>query len=208
MKIKVIILSAALALSPMLTWAASSAEDQLRAFIRTVPAAQGEFTQQTQDASGNTQAGQKGQFVFRRPGQFRWDVLAPFAQHIISDGKQLFQYDPDLEQVTVRGVDESIGTSPAAILFGTASLESSFELSEQGQKDGLDWLRAKPLSADAGFAYVEIGFAKGLPQRLVLKDAFDQTTLIDFTALQANPALKSDTFTFTAPAGVDVVQIQ
>lgn len=196
-----------LSLVPTLSAAASQAADQLRAFIRTVPAAQGQFTQQTQDASGRTQSLQSGSFIFRRPGQFRWDVAAPYEQQIVSDGKKIYQYDPDLAQVTLRDVDESIGTSPAAILFGTASLEHSFELSEQGQREGLDWLRAKPLSADAGFAYVDIGFANGKPKRLILKDAFDQSTHIEFTQITVNPQLKADVFTFTVPAGVDLVQM-
>lgn len=208
MTIKSFLAATVLAVSPLASWAADTAADQLKSFIRTVPAAQGEFSQQTQSATGSPQNSQTGKFVFRRPGQFRWDVAQPYEQQIVSDGKQLYQYDPDLAQVTVRGVDASIGTSPAAILFGTASLESSFELSEEGQHDGLDWLRAKPISSDAGFAYVDIGFKQGKPQRLLLKDAFDQTTLIEFTQLQVNPSLAADTFTFTAPDGVDVVQIQ
>lgn len=208
MKIKTFLLAAVMMASPLVSGAAGTAADQLKSFIRAVPAAQGEFSQHTRDAAGNPQSTQMGTFVFRRPGQFRWDVLKPYEQQIVSDGKQLYQYDPDLAQVTVRGVDASIGTSPAAILFGTASLESSFQLSEEGQQEGLDWLRAKPLSPDAGFAYVDIGFKQGKPQRLLLKDAFDQTTLIEFSSLQVNPNLPADTFTFTAPEGVDVVEIQ
>jgi outer membrane lipoprotein carrier protein len=145
--------------------------------------------------------------VFQRPGQFKWHVQRPYEQLIVSDGKLLYQYDPDLAQVTERGVDQSIGASPAAILFGTGNLEDSFRLVEQDARDGLEWIRATPLQSDAGFSYVDIGFKDREPRRLELQDSFGQTTYIDFTGLEPNPRITLGTFTFKAPAGVDVVSM-
>src|SRR3546814_13855250 len=78
-----------------------------------------DFTQQRLDQNSQGRPAQSGQFSFKRPGQFKWAVVKPYEQLIISDGKRVYQYDPDLAQVPERGVDQSIGASPAAIIFGS-----------------------------------------------------------------------------------------
>src|SRR5690606_5775939 len=104
-----------LSLSP-LTAAAADARTQLKAFVSQVNSATGKFTQTTTGPQGGAQRAQSGDFAFQRPGKFKWAVSQPYEQLVISHGQQLFQYDPDLAQVTTRQVDQAIGTSPAAIL--------------------------------------------------------------------------------------------
>lgn len=197
---------AVLALSPTLVLAAN-AQEQLRAFVTTVTSATGSFSQYTVNDQGRTQPAQTGVFSFQRPGKFKWAVQKPYEQLVISDGRQVFQYDPDLAQVTERKVDAAIGTSPAAILFGSGSLEQSFDVSALPAKDGVDWLRAKPRTADAGFSRVDIGMKNNLPVRVELLDSFGQTTRVDLSGIQANPQLPAKEFQFTAPKGVDVVKM-
>ncbi len=186
---------------------AASAVEQLRSFVANTPAAKGSFVQQTRRPNAQGGPQQSGVFFFQRPGRFKWEVIKPYEQLLISDGKQLFQYDPDLAQVTVRDVGDAIGSSPAQILFGSAPLEQSFTVSELPARGGVEWLRAVPKSPDAGFARVDIGFKGGLPVSLELNDAFGQTTQIDFTNMERNPAVSADTFRFTPPKGVDVVRM-
>ncbi|MDX3907685.1 MAG: outer membrane lipoprotein chaperone LolA [Pigmentiphaga sp.] len=185
----------------------ASAIDQLHAFAGNTQSARGSFSQVTRGNGSQAAPVQSGEFAFQRPGRFRWQVSKPYEQLIVSDGKELFQYDPDLSQVTVRTVGEAIGSSPAQILFGSGSLEQSFNVAEQPERDGLQWLRATPKSPDAGFSRVDIAFKDGLPARLELLDAFGQTTSITFTGIVRNPQLPQDSFRFTAPAGVDVVRM-
>jgi len=187
---------------------AADARAQLQQFVAEVQSATGRFTQQVADDLGQQRQAQQGEFAFQRPGRFRWHTLQPYEQLVVSDGKLLRQYDPDLAQVTERPVDQSIGASPAAILFGSGSLEDAFELSDQGERDGLAWLRAKPRSGDAGFVHVDIGFSQGLPRRLELLDAFGQTTRIGLSDIVANPSLSAEAFAFDVPADVDVVRMQ
>jgi outer membrane lipoprotein carrier protein len=131
----------------------------------------------------------------------------PYEQLIVSDGEQVYQYDPDLAQVTVRKVDQAIGTSPAAILFGSGSLEQSFDVSALPAHDGLEWLRARPRNTDAGFSRVDIGFKNNQPVRIELLDAFGQTTRVDLSHITPNPKVTARDFQFTPPKGVDVVSM-
>ena len=198
--------AALMAASPLMAWSAEAPE-QLEQFIARVQSATGDFTQQRIDEKGQGKPAQSGQFSFKRPGQFKWAVKKPYEQLIISDGKQVYQYDPDLAQVTEREVDQSIGASPAAILFGSGSLGDAFNISSLPGKDGMEWLRAEPRSADAGFTHVDIGFQNAMPVRLELLDSFGQTTRIDLSNIAANPSLDAGEFSFTPPAGVDVVKM-
>lgn len=186
---------------------AATAQEQLRAFVNTVTAATGSFSQYTVNPQGRTQPAQTGVFSFQRPGKFKWAVQKPYEQLVISDGRQVFQFDPDLAQVTERKVDAAIGTSPAAILFGSGSLEQSFDVSALPSKDGVDWLRAKPRTADAGFSRVDIGMKDNLPVRVELLDSFGQTTRVDLSGIVPNPKLGEGEFRFVAPQGVDVVKM-
>lgn len=187
---------------------AASAQEQLQGFVLQVRAATGRFSQYTVGTQGQTKPAQTGQFAFQRPGQFKWDVLKPYAQQIVSDGQQLFQFDPDLNQVTVRKVDQAIGSSPAAILFGSGSLEQSFTVTALPDKEGLSWLRAKPRNGEAGFVHVDLGFSGALPARIILLDAFGQSTHIELSGLVPNPTLSAEAFRFVPPPGADVVRMQ
>ena len=187
---------------------AASAQDQLKSFVQQVRTATGSFLQTVVGPQGQTRRPQSGQFSFERPGRFKWDVISPYAQLIVSDAKQVYQFDPDLNQVTVRNVDQAIGASPAAILFGTGQLDTVFEVTAQPDRDGVSWLRAKPRHGDAGFVHLELGMSDGLPVRIVLLDAFGQTTRVELSGIRRNPSLPASTFEFVAPAGADVVRMQ
>lgn len=203
--LRVLFFSAALAMMPLAVQAAD-AVTQLRQFINTVTSASGSFVQE-QSSDQRRTSSQSGVFSFERPGKFRWDVQKPYEQLTISDGKRLYQYDPDLAQVTERSVDASVGASPAAILFGSGSFDESFVAASLPDADNMQWMRATPKQGDAGFEHVDIGFRDGMPARLMLLDAFGQTTRIDLGGIQSNPTLPADAFQFQAPEGTDVVRM-
>ena len=184
----------------------AAALEQLRGFASGTRSARGEFSQQLVRADGRTGESSSGTFAFSRPGKFRWDVVRPFEQLIVTDGEKLYFYDKDLKQVTVRKVGDAISATPAAILFGSNDLEASFTLKELGPRDGLEWLEALPKSRESGFEKIQIGFRNGLPEAMEVRDAFSQVTRFTFRALERNPSIDAGLFRFTAPKGVDVVE--
>lgn len=184
---------------------AQTATQQLQDFAKNVQAATGHFSQRTIDAQGVARPEQSGDFAFQRPGQFKWQIEKPYEQLVLSDGKQLYQYDPDLNQLTQRGVDQAVGASPAAILFGSGDIDQNFDVTERPEAEGLQWLRASPKAKDAGFDYVDIGFKSKQPVRIVLLDGFGQQTIIDLSQVQTNVSLDAKDFSFVPPANVDVV---
>jgi outer membrane lipoprotein carrier protein len=182
----------------------ATALDQFKSFVAGTKSARGEFTQ-TQVMKTKTGKTSSGTFVFARPGKFIWTYQKPYEQLLQADGETLYLYDKDLNQVTTRKLGGALGSSPAAILFGSNDLEKNFTLAEAGTHDGLEWLNATPKSKDTTFEQIGIGLKDGIPQAMELKDNFGQTVLLKFTSFQRNPALGAQTFKFEIPKGAEVV---
>ena len=193
----------------------ASALAQFKSFVGSTQAAKGEFSQRLvkQDKSSKPGTGavkvstpSTGTFVFARPGKFIWTYLKPYEQLLQADGERLFIYDKDLNQVTSRKLGSALGSSPAAILFGSNDLEKNFTLKEAGTKDGLEWLEATPKAKDTTFEHIGIGLKNGIPEAMELRDTFGQVSLLTFTRFEKNPALGVDQFKFVVPKGADVSQ--
>jgi len=186
--------------------AAAAALDQFKSFVAGTKSARGEFTQTQVRKSSAAKAApaSTGTFVFARPGKFIWTYQKPYEQVLQADGETLYLYDKDLNQVTTKKLGNALGSSPAAILFGSNDLEKNFTLAEAGTRDGLEWLSATPKTKDTTFEQIGIGLKDGVPQAMELKDNFGQTTVLKFTSFQRNPALGAQAFKFEVPKGAEV----
>jgi outer membrane lipoprotein carrier protein len=183
----------------------AGAIDRLQAFYKQVQSLRGEFTQTVYDDHMKVKKRAEGSFAIRRPGRFHWDYEKPYRQLIVSDGAQVWIYDSDLEQVTVKKLDEAVGGTPAQLLSSRADLERDFTLVDAGSADGLQWVALTPHDTQAGFEEIRLGFDERDLRSMELKDNFGQTTRLEFSHLQRNPALPDALFHFTPPPGVDVI---
>jgi outer membrane lipoprotein carrier protein len=186
--------------------AQASALEQFKTFVSGTKAARGEFTQQQVRKEGKSKVApvSSGTFVFARPGKFIWTYQKPYEQLLQADGETLYIYDKDLNQVTTKKLGNALGSSPAAILFGSNDLEKNFTLAEAPARDGLEWLNATPKTKDTTFEQISIGLRDGMPQAMELKDTFGQTSVLKFTNFQRNPSLSAQQFKFNVPKGADV----
>lgn len=194
----------------------ASGTEQLKAFVAQVHSARGDFVQRevkappkNAPASGSvvpTVSGtSSGTFEFARPGKFVWTYEKPYVQVLQADGDNLYVYDKDLNQVTIRKLGGALGASPAAILFGSNDLDKNFTLRDAGVKGGIDWLELTPKARDTQFQNIGIGFRDGNLEAMELHDVFGNVTLLTFSNIQKNPAMKPGSFKFTVPKGADVI---
>ena len=186
--------------------AQAAALEQFKTFVSSTKAARGEFTQHQVKKSETSKvaAPASGTFVFARPGKFIWTYTKPYEQLLQADGDQLYIYDKDLNQVTVKKLGDALGSSPAAILIGSNDLEKNFTLSEAPARDGLEWLNAVPKAKDSQFQQISIGLRNGAPEAMELKDSFGQTSMLKFNKFEKNPSLGAQQFKFVVPKGADV----
>ncbi len=187
-------------------WA--DAQTRLSQFVSQTKALKANFSQTVLDRNGRKTQESSGTLFFSRPGKFRWVYQKPYAQLLVGDGKKLWIYDEDLDQVTVRKLDAALGDSPAALLAGENDIEKRFQLKETRGSDGLDWVEATPKSKEGSFEMVRLGFKGDALQAMELKDNFGQTTLLRFTNLVRNPSLGSSLFRFSPPKSADVISDQ
>jgi len=183
----------------------ADAQARLAAFVTQTKGLKAQVNQTVFDRNGRKTQESSGTLYFSRPGKFRWVYEKPYAQLLVGDGKRLWIYDEDLDQVTVRKLDLAIGDSPAALLAGENDIEKRFLLKDADSKDGLEWVSATPKSKEGSFELVRLGFKGDTLQAMELKDNFGQTTLLRFSKLERNPPLGGSLFRFTPPKGADVI---
>jgi outer membrane lipoprotein carrier protein len=169
---------------------------------RTVKA---DFHQTVTDRQGQKIQEVFGEMQLKRPNKFKWDYHKPYEQQIVSDGKQVWLYDTELAQVSVRELSKALGSSPAALLAGDDSLDKNFKLVNAYRKDGLDWVSTNPKDSDTGFNKISLGFKNDVIQEMDMIDSFGHQTKIVFSHVMHNPEIDSKAFLFSPPKGVDVV---
>jgi outer membrane lipoprotein carrier protein len=175
---------------------------QLKDYYQSVQSLRGEFVQTTKDEAGQVIETARGKVLIERPDRFRWSYSEPFAQEIVADGKQLWVYDVDLEQVTVRPLKDVLGVGPALLLSGDyKTLEQSFAIQPEG--DG--WFTLVPKRDDWDFQAVRLKMDEGVPQVIEVDGGLGQTTRLELTELQRNAKIDAAQFKFTPPPGVDVI---
>lgn len=187
--------------------AIAGARDDLAAFTTNLKGLQAPFTQQVFDPNGKLRESSSGEVALSAPRLFRWEYRKPYVQLIVADGKQVWVYDPDLEQATRRAQGAAEQGSPLAALIDPDRLDSDYIVAEAGKADGLEWLSLKPRSSEgAAFESARLGFgAQGL-EKMQFIDALGQKSVIDFGQWNRNPAFDKSTFSFQPPAGVDVIE--
>ncbi|HQT81672.1 MAG: outer membrane lipoprotein carrier protein LolA [Ferrovum sp. 37-45-19] len=180
---------------------------RLNDFIQHTKEGRASFTQTSVNEKGQVIGKTStGVFEFSRPGLFRWNYQLPYQQSIIGDGKNLWIWDPDLEQVTRKPLSGSLGSTPAALLAGDNTLEKGFNLMEAPEDNGLQWVSATPKTQEAGFQSIKMGFDDQSLVVMELVDSFKHTVIIHFGSLNKAPHFKEGYFHFSPPTGADVIE--
>lgn len=178
---------------------------KLERFTQGLTSLQADFTQTVQDNRGQIVEKSSGVLAIQRPNKFRWDYRKPHEQVIVSDGERLWLYDPDLEQATVRRLEQSLAGTPAGLLAGSEDLRKSFEVERVEELRGWTFIDLTPKRADTDFKKVRLGLRDGELGSMALTDKLGQTTALEFSAFKRNPTLPAARFQFTPPSGVDVI---
>ncbi|MDE2262186.1 MAG: outer membrane lipoprotein carrier protein LolA [Gammaproteobacteria bacterium] len=209
------------------TAAASQSPTPLDRYLKNLETLHVQFLQTVADAHGAEVGRSTGTLIVQRPGKFRWDIhpqssaQAPAAgqgsaaaqaaspdggQLMVSDGRNLWYFDRDLQQVTVRPMTAALSATPAMLLSGTVDVRQHFTERSAGTRDGLDWVYVEPRSTEADFKSALFGFdGKGTLQRMILEDKLGQIVTIIFQDVEINVPVPASEVTFTPPPGADVI---
>lgn len=194
------------ALLAPLAGAADTGPERLDGFMADVRPLRAQFAQTLYDEKREPLEESSGTVWLQRPGRFRWEYRAPFAQTIVADGERLWVHDADLDQVTVRDQHEAVGDTPAVLLGSEANLHDRFYVTDLGRRDGLLWARLVPQSSEGGFEEIRLGFDAANLRAMDLVDGFGQLTRLTFSSVERLDRLPPETFVFTPPPGADVIE--
>lgn len=196
---------------------AAQAQTPLDSYLEHLKTLRTEFTQVVTDGKGREVQNAKGKLVIVRPGRFRWELTPAKGaganaspQLMVADGKNLWFYDHDLEQVSVKPASSAITATPAGLLSGEGNIRELFSVSPAGRKDGLDWVLVQPKESDADFREARLAFGPGLRREgelksMVLKDKLGQTVRLDFLTSERNAPVAEAEVKFTPPVDADVI---
>jgi outer membrane lipoprotein carrier protein len=176
-------------------------------FVADVVTFQGNFEQALLDADGQVIDKTTGTLEIQRPGQFRWSYIEPYEQWLVADGLNVWSYDVDLAQVTVKPQASALANTPALLLGGSSDALEQFTYEESYVEADTTWVRLTPKNTESGFERVELGFKDGTLHRMVFFDNLEQTTLVDLSEVSVNLPIDADRFNFVAPEDVDVVGV-
>jgi outer membrane lipoprotein carrier protein len=188
--------------------AAAASATALDRYLDGLTSLRASFSQVVVDAAGKELERGEGSLLVRRPGRFRWEY-APAgagAQLMVADGTNLWFYDRELQQATVKPAAAALTATPVMLLSGTvAELRAAFTISAAGAHDSFDWVQVTPRSATAEFSSAELGFRGLQLARLVIHDRLNQTDTLSFTRSVRGAHIDDAELRFTPPPGVDVI---
>ena len=195
------------------------ADNALEHYLAGLNSISATFTQTVTNGEGAQVESGSGKLLVLRPGRFRWEYLPAASsgqsggkaagdqgQVLVADGKNLWFYDRELAQVTVKPVETALSATPIVLLSGSsAELHDSFEIASAAPRDGLDWVEVRPRAAEADFTLARLGFNGDKLSRMIVSDRLGQTVQLDFSRSVRNARVDAASLTFKPPAGVDVI---
>ena len=190
---------------------ASASQAILEQFFAEVNTLQADFEQRVTDETGQLLEYTKGRFSLSRPGKFRWDYTStdaelPLGQQIVANGKVIYMFDPDLEQVTRRNLKDALGQVPSLLLVQSGSnIQEHFTVTDIGMTDGLSWVGLAPIDEDAGYQHLMMGFLNKTLNTIVLLDGLGNETRLVLSKVDNNLELPDELFEFNVPEGADLL---
>lgn len=197
----------ALFLVTMTPWVlyAQGVDSRLDKFVNGLETLSATFEQKLFSEGDELLETSAGDFYLRRPGMFHWSYRKPYSQLIISDGRSLWIYEEDLEQVVIKDISGKIEDSPAALLSGDLDIDAHYTVADLGISDGISWLELKPKDGDSQYNAIRLGFKENQISAMVLFDNLGQKNRITFANIKRNGSVGMELFQFDIPEGIDVI---
>ncbi|MGH7363274.1 MAG: outer membrane lipoprotein chaperone LolA [Candidatus Methylomirabilales bacterium] len=206
-----LLLAAGLLLPAVAPPAATDVVGRIEARYRALSTLQGRYLQTaTLQVAGQTERA-AGKFFLKRPAMMRWEQESPEPRLLVTDGTTLWTYSPLDRQAITQPVGPALQASPSLhFLTGMATLGATFTVAsvlEDPAGDAL-FVSLTPRTPDPAVRRLILRVHRGtaLVDRLTVVDAYENTTVLEFSALRENPRLPDSLFSFKPPPGTDVIR--
>lgn len=183
------------------------ANKTLDQFFQNTQSMQTEFEQTIKDTRGKVIEQSIGSLILSRPDKFILEYISPAEQKYISNGKTIWIYDVELEQVSIKELDEGIGDSPALLLSSNTNVYKHYDVSDikLQKSDGYQWVQLRAKKEEMTFEKVLLAFKGSILIQMIMYDSFGQITELKFSNIQINKPFALRQFNFVPPEDVDVI---
>ncbi len=182
--------------------------DDVESSYRSISDLTSTFQQNSFFLGMNQRVLSRGTVYFKKPGMMDWTYDEPEKQRFVADGKTLWFYQPDLNQVTVGDFSQSFSSNlPVSFLLGIGQLKSDFTVVESCGSEAGVVIKLQPKVADQSLDefYLLVDKVKHSPLGAKIVDVGGNETAIIFDKTELNSSLKETRFHFEIPKGVDVI---
>lgn len=153
----------------------------------------------------------EGLVQVKRPNKMRWTYEKPKKQLIVTDGKTLWIYKPDDNQVSIGAFPEIFGEGKGAgFLANIQQIRKSFDVSvKETNTSGEYVLKLVPLSQKIDLAYVLLNID---PENFDIVEirtlnTYKDETRIELTDIRREQHFEDGLFQFTVPQGAEIIRM-
>jgi outer membrane lipoprotein carrier protein len=169
-----------------------------------------DFRQETDVKTLNRSLKASGKVSFKRPGKMLWLYEEPKGQFVLADGKHLYFYQPDQNQVIKSPLKNAFrGDIPLSFLLGLGNLKKDFNATLKASENNQYVLRLEPKGEAGGYSEILMGVDKTSADIdwVSVRDAANNLTTLSFSAMRKGVGLKDSLFRVQIPDGADVVEL-
>ncbi len=162
--------------------------------------------QETFSGPGGRRQTESGELFLRKPGRMRWQYTTPAGKLFLSDGKQVYFYNPATnraEKTKLRETEDM--RAPLAFLLGKLDFDKDFrDFQLKNESATAATVTGVPKSDKLPYKQVQftVNPLKGYSiERLVVTAQDNGTLVFTFANEQMNPAVNDKLFKFELPKG-------
>lgn len=159
--------------------------------------------EETYAVPGRPNRVESGDLFLRKPGRMRWEYRSPAGKLFLSDGKNIYYYNPSTKRAEKSKMKESEDLrAPLAFLLGRLDFDKDFQNFQATPEGGGTMIAASPKSDKLPYTQVQFLVAPDAQIRELRVVGYDKSLLtFRFGAEKVNPALAETLFRFELPAG-------
>ena len=169
-----------------------------------------DFRQETEVKNLNRTLKASGKLSFKRPGKMLWLYDEPKGQFVVADGKHLYFYQPDQNQVIKSPLKNAFrGDIPLSFLLGLGNLKKDFNATVRSSEENQHVLRLEPKGEAGGYSEILLGVNKSSSDIVwvSVRDAVNNLTTLRFANMRKGVGLKDSVFQVQIPKGADIVEL-
>jgi len=145
-----------------------------------------------------------GKAFFKKPGKMRWEYQQPDPQFFISNGKTLWVYSPEDNNVIIGEHPSNFDFLTDMSIFREKYNTSIVDKNQKGQIK--IELVTKEEDANIGKIYLIVEEKSSLITEIISFNANDDETKIKFSNYSFDPNLDDSMFNFKIPEGTDIIR--